>query len=140
MCDTLRKVNPHKADGIPGRVLRACAEQLAEVFTNIFYLSLAQATVPNCFKTATILPVTKHAGALALNDFRPVALTPIIAKCFERQLRMPSPQLPTLPLHTWTEPTPMSGCYSIFQFCLQYSDQNSLLGSVTRPLHSHSKH
>ncbi len=37
MCATL--VNVHKAagpDGIPGRVLRACAEQLAEVFTNIF--------------------------------------------------------------------------------------------------------
>ncbi len=39
VCATLRKVNSHKAagpDGIPGRVLRACAEQLAEVFTNIF--------------------------------------------------------------------------------------------------------
>ncbi len=85
--DVCATLNSHKAagpDGIPGRVLRACAEQLAEVFTNIFNLSLAQTIVPNCFKTATIVPVPKHAGAVALNDFRPVALTPIIAKCFER--------------------------------------------------------
>ncbi len=87
VCATLCKVNAHKAagpDGIPGRALRACAEQLAEVFTSIFNLSLAQAIVPNCFKTANIVPVPKQAGAVALNDFRPVALTPIIAKCFER--------------------------------------------------------
>ncbi len=63
MCATLRKVNSHKAAGpygIPGRVLRACAEQLAEVFTNIFNLSLVQSIVPNCLKTATIVLVPKQ--------------------------------------------------------------------------------
>ncbi|KAI4882367.1 hypothetical protein NFI96_008890 [Prochilodus magdalenae] len=51
---------------------------------HIFNLSLAQAAVPTIFKTATIVPVPKHPTASALNDFRPVALTPIISKCFER--------------------------------------------------------
>ncbi|KAI4881854.1 hypothetical protein NFI96_026640 [Prochilodus magdalenae] len=32
----------------------------------------------------TIVPVPKHSTASTLNDFRPVALTPIISKCFER--------------------------------------------------------
>ncbi|KAI4903872.1 hypothetical protein NFI96_022133, partial [Prochilodus magdalenae] len=36
------------------------------------------------FKTATIVPVPKHSTASTLNDFCPVALTPIISKCFER--------------------------------------------------------
>lgn len=84
---TLCKVNARKAagpDGIPGRVLKACAEQLAEVFTDIFNLSLAQTTVPTIFKTSTIVPVPKHSTASVSNDFRPVALTPIIAKCFEK--------------------------------------------------------
>ena len=84
---TLSKVNAQKAagtDGIPGRVLRPCAEQLAGVFADIFNLSLAQAVVPTIFKTATIVPVPKLSTATVLNDFRPVALTPIIAKCFER--------------------------------------------------------
>lgn len=47
----LRNVNPRRAtgpDGIPGRVLRDCADQLTEVFCNIFNLSLSTCTVPNC--------------------------------------------------------------------------------------------
>ncbi|KAI5109292.1 gastrula zinc finger protein XlCGF28.1-like, partial [Silurus meridionalis] len=61
-----------------------CTEQLAQVFTDIFNLSLAQATVPKCLKTTTIIPVPKHSAAKCLNDFRPVALTPIAMKCFEK--------------------------------------------------------
>ncbi len=120
-------------NGIPGRVLRAYAEQLAEVFNNIFNLSFAQAIVSNCFKPATIVPVTKNAGAVALNDFCPVALTPIIAKCFESLIlsHLKTCLPPTLDqfvyksnrstedptasaLHSdLTEPTHMSGCYSL---------------------------
>uniref|UniRef100_A0A674NYU7 Reverse transcriptase domain-containing protein n=1 Tax=Takifugu rubripes TaxID=31033 RepID=A0A674NYU7_TAKRU len=83
----LSRINPRKAagpDGIPGRVLRACAEQLAGIFTDIFNLSLAHAVVPSCFKATTIVPVPKHSRPTCLNDYRPVALTPIIMKCFER--------------------------------------------------------
>ena len=42
---TFKQVNIHKAagpDGSPGRVLRACADQLASVFTDIFNLSLSE--------------------------------------------------------------------------------------------------
>uniref|UniRef100_A0A8C1PS38 Reverse transcriptase domain-containing protein n=1 Tax=Cyprinus carpio TaxID=7962 RepID=A0A8C1PS38_CYPCA len=80
-------INARKAagpDGIPGRVLRACAEQLAGVFTDIFNLSLTQATVPTCFKSTSIVPIPKHSSPMCLNDYRPVALTAIIMKCFER--------------------------------------------------------
>ncbi|KAI4884740.1 hypothetical protein NFI96_025547 [Prochilodus magdalenae] len=84
---TLSRVNIRSAAGpdkVPGRVLRACAHELSGVFAHIFNLSLAQAAVPTIFKTATIVPVPKHPTASAPNDFRPVALTPIISKCFER--------------------------------------------------------
>ncbi|KAK3539364.1 hypothetical protein QTP70_003850 [Hemibagrus guttatus] len=83
----LSRVDPHKSagpDGIPGRVPRTCADQLAQVFTGIFNLSLAQATVPTCLKTTTIIPVPKHSSAECLNDFRPGALTSIVMKCFEK--------------------------------------------------------
>ncbi|KAM7379021.1 hypothetical protein PAMP_017842 [Pampus punctatissimus] len=87
VCAALSRINARKAagpDGIPGRVLRACAGQLTGVMTNIFNMSLAQAAVPSCFKTTSIVPVPKHSTAASLNDYRPVALTPIIMKCFER--------------------------------------------------------
>ncbi|XP_076836629.1 uncharacterized protein LOC143482213 [Brachyhypopomus gauderio] len=83
----LGRIKVHKAagpDGIPGRVLRACSGELAGVLTDIFNLSLAHAVVPNCFKTTSIVPIPKTSNPTRLNDYRPVALTPIITKCFER--------------------------------------------------------
>ena len=83
----LLAVNPRKAagpDGVPGKVLRACANQLSHIFCRIFNLSLAQAVIPTCLKSATIIPVPKKTPTTSLNDYRPVALTPVIMKCFER--------------------------------------------------------
>jgi len=40
--------------------------------------------MPRAWMTSTIIPVPEKATPLQLNDYRPVALTPIIAKCFEK--------------------------------------------------------
>eukprot|EP00061_Rhincodon_typus_P008828 g31785.t1 len=80
-------VNPRNATGpesVPSRALRSCADLLAEVFTDIFNLSLLQAEVPTYFKKTTIITVPKKPHATCLNDHRPVALTSISMKCFER--------------------------------------------------------
>ncbi len=69
------------------RVLRACAFQLAGVFTDIFNLSLSLSVVPLCFKKSTIVPIPKKNKITCLNDWRPVALTPIFSKCFEKLIR-----------------------------------------------------
>ena len=84
---SFKSVNPRKAagpDGIPSLVLRACADQLAGVFRDIFGLTLSQSDVPTCFKMASIVPVPKKAKAIEINDYRPIALTSVIMKCFER--------------------------------------------------------
>ena len=68
---TLRAVNPRKVtgpDGVPGQVLRDCADQLAGVFTDIFSQSLSQAIIPSCLKTSTIIPVPKKNSVSCLND------------------------------------------------------------------------
>ncbi|KAI3358157.1 hypothetical protein L3Q82_003156 [Scortum barcoo] len=86
---TLSAINTRKAagpDNIPGSVLKDCAEELKDVFTDIFNTSLRQAIVPSGFKAATIIPVPKKSSPSCFNDYRPVALTPIIMKCFERLL------------------------------------------------------
>ncbi|KAI5626796.1 gastrula zinc finger protein XlCGF28.1-like [Silurus asotus] len=59
-------------------------DQLADVFTDIFNISLSSKVVPTCFKTTTIVPVPKKSTISCLNDYRPIALTPIMIKCFER--------------------------------------------------------
>ncbi|KAK3548145.1 hypothetical protein QTP70_004851 [Hemibagrus guttatus] len=87
---TLWAINPRKAagpNGIPGRVLKDCVDQLAGVFTRIFNQSLSQSTVPPCLKSSTIIPLPKKPHISSLNDYRPVALTPVVMKCFEKLVR-----------------------------------------------------
>ncbi len=86
----LRRVNVRKAagpDGITGRVLRSCADQLAGLFTSIFNESLATSVVPTPFKKSVIIPVPKNSKPSCLNDYRPVALTSTVIKVFERLLK-----------------------------------------------------
>lgn len=97
-----RRVAPRKAtgpDGIPGRALRDCADQLLEVFCNIFNLSLSTCTVPKCLKSATIVP--KKTAISSPKDYRPVALTSIMMRCFERLVlrHIKSTLCPTLDQH-----------------------------------------
>ena len=84
---TFKQVNIHKAagpDGLPGHVLKACADQLSSVFTDIFNLSLTESVIPTCFKQTTIVPVPKEAKVTCLNDYHHLALTSVARKCFER--------------------------------------------------------
>ncbi len=64
--------------------LKICADQLAPIFTQIFNRSLELCEVPSCFKRSTIIPVPKKPKITGLNDYRPVALTSVVMKSFER--------------------------------------------------------
>ncbi|KAK3530776.1 hypothetical protein QTP70_001576 [Hemibagrus guttatus] len=64
--------------------LKVCADQLAPIFTQIFNRSLVQCEVPRCFKRSTIILVPKKPKISGLNDYRPVALTSVVMKSFER--------------------------------------------------------
>ncbi len=52
-----------------------------------FNLSLSLSVVPSCFKKSIIVPIPKKNKITCLNDWRPVALTPIFSKCFEKLVR-----------------------------------------------------
>eukprot|EP00061_Rhincodon_typus_P006488 g27182.t1 len=78
--------NPRKAtgpDGVPGRALRSCADQLVEVFTDIFNPSLLQAEIPTCFKKTIIIPIPRKTHAMCLNAYHSIARTSISMKYFE---------------------------------------------------------
>ncbi len=64
--------------------LKTCADQLAPIFTQIFNRSLELWDVPSCFKRSTIIPIPKKPKITGLNDYRPVALTSVAMKSFER--------------------------------------------------------
>lgn len=59
----LRSVDPRMAtglDGVPGKVLKACAPQLSQIFTDIFNLSLTQASITPCLRLAAMLPIPQN--------------------------------------------------------------------------------
>lgn len=79
-----QRLNTKKAaglDNITGHVLKACANQLA-VFTEIFTLS--QCIIPRCFKQLSLFQSPQKNKSSCLNDYRSIALTSVVMKCFER--------------------------------------------------------
>ena len=64
---TFKQVNIQKGagpDGLPGRVLRTCADQLASVFTDIFNLTLSESVIPTCINQTTVVPMPKTTYAI----------------------------------------------------------------------------
>lgn len=71
-------------DGIGGHILKNCAVQLADIFCFIFRNSLCLYKVPHLWKESIIVPMPKNNVPKSLNEYRPVALTSLIMKIFER--------------------------------------------------------
>ncbi|KAK3513027.1 hypothetical protein QTP70_000185 [Hemibagrus guttatus] len=71
-------------DGVTPVCLRTCGDQLAFIFSQIFNRSLELCEVPACFNRSTIIPIPKKPKMTGLNDYRPVALTSVVMKSFER--------------------------------------------------------
>ena len=71
-------------DGISGKIIKTCCNELSFIFTYIFNMSLKLHTIPRIWKLSEIIPVPKKPSFKIMNDLRPVALTSITMKCFER--------------------------------------------------------
>ncbi|KAL0151483.1 hypothetical protein M9458_053269 [Cirrhinus mrigala] len=71
-------------DGVTPACLKTCADELAPIFSQIFNRSLELCEVPDCLKRSTIIPVPKKSKITGLNDYRPVALTSVVMKSFEK--------------------------------------------------------
>ena len=82
-----RKLEERKAagpDGLSPRILETCADQLPLVVATIYNWSLSSRKVPTLFKRATVIPVPKKSAISSLNDYRPVAITSVAMKAFEK--------------------------------------------------------
>ena len=83
----LNSVKINKAtgpDGVSNRTLKMCSQQLAPVLRQVFLMIFDSGLVPCIWKESSIFPVPKITNAKDPNDFRPIALTSNIMKCFER--------------------------------------------------------
>jgi len=63
---------------------KTCADQLAHIFSQIFNRPLVLCEVPSCFNISTIIPIPNKPQITGLNDYRPVVLTSVVMRSFER--------------------------------------------------------
>jgi hypothetical protein len=82
----LQDINPSKAsgpDGIPNRILKECASQIAPSLTVIFQKSIDTGTLPEDWLNANISCVYKKGDKHAAENYRPVSLTSVPCKPLE---------------------------------------------------------
>lgn len=84
---TLLELDSSKAtgpDGIPSRLLKETAWQIAPSLTLLFNRSLSCGEIPDEWKLANIVPVHKKGDKSHVENYRPIPLLSIISKVLER--------------------------------------------------------
>jgi hypothetical protein len=82
----LKNLKPHKAigpDSIPSCILKAAADQLAPILTELYQTSLNTGVVPQDWKDAHVVPLFKKDERHLASNYRPVSLTSITCKVME---------------------------------------------------------
>ena len=67
-------------DGICGRTLRSCSDQLSGVFQRLLQTSIDTCTIPDIWKLSAVIPIPKKDNPKLPNDFRPIALNSLVMK------------------------------------------------------------
>ena len=86
VCRKLLGLSAYKAsgpDGIPARLLKKFAPELAEPVTVIFNRSVSTGVFPERWKDSHLTPVPKVKPVTGDGDLRPIALTPVLSKVLE---------------------------------------------------------
>jgi len=86
--DGVRMLKPCKAAGYDGLVGEHLLHSHPSIYVHlklVFTMMLTHSHVPNAFGLGVVIPIIKnrHGDASAMDNYRPITLTPIISKVFE---------------------------------------------------------
>ena len=90
ICNALRKLNPNKSkspDNIGGLLLKNCAQSISYPLSILFNISFRTGSLPTEWKMANIVPVYKKGDKNCIENYRPISLTCIVSKIFEKCIR-----------------------------------------------------
>ena len=88
--DSIKELSSNSAagpDGIPASLLLNCASELAPSLLSLYKQSLDSGVIDPSFKKAAIVPVFKSGDRTVPSNYRPISLTYVIIKVFERVIR-----------------------------------------------------
>ena len=86
----LKNINSGKAagpDGIHGAILKKCAASLAGPLTKLFNISFVTGCIPEEWKLASVVPIHKKDEKRCVENYRPISLTSLVMKVFERCIK-----------------------------------------------------
>jgi hypothetical protein len=88
----LANLNTNKAsgsDGLPDRIMKTCAVELAPAITDIYKRSLTTGTLPSDRRNANVSPIFKKGNKHEASNYRPVSLTSVCCILLEHIICIP---------------------------------------------------
>ena len=88
--DAIKELSPNSAagpDGIPSSLLINCASEIAPLLRKLFNASFLKGYIPSSFKRAAIVPIFKSGDKCLPGNYRPISLTSVFCKVYERIIR-----------------------------------------------------
>ena len=76
--------HPSGLNEIPAWFLRISAPALAKPLSELYNISVNSSQVPNQWKSSIITPVAKINKPVNCSDFRPISITPLMSRLFEK--------------------------------------------------------
>ena len=86
---SLKSIKTNKAthpSDIPSKIVKEFAFELTEPVTHIFNVCLQHGIFPSVWKTSSVTPIPKVPNAKTLDKLRPISLTKLFGKIFEKFL------------------------------------------------------
>lgn len=69
---------------IPVFIFKRLANDISIIISDLFNSSVTCGVFPTCFKLARIIPIFKSKDRLLVNNYRPISLTNLVSKLFEK--------------------------------------------------------
>ncbi|MCP4490649.1 MAG: hypothetical protein GY820_25555, partial [Gammaproteobacteria bacterium] len=86
----LKGINVNKSagpDGIHGKILKNCREGIVYPLSCLFRISYNMGQIPAEWKLAHVVPIHKKGPKTSVENYRPISLTCLVMKVFEKVVR-----------------------------------------------------
>ncbi len=85
---TLKNKNSAGLDCLSNRMLKKEAYRFSVILTPLINESIDLGIFPDCLKKANLIPIYKKGDPTDPNNYRPIALLPVLSKVFEKVLNL----------------------------------------------------